>query len=245
MATIPSPNDESAAAPRVGRRRMVFLNVVQLAMQVILFSILLIFISGRWNWLEGWITLIVYLGGLFAMNLWLAIRNPSLAEERAFATKKADRGDYVLVQTANLLLIVVALPVAALDRRFGWSPRLPAALPIAAWACIAAGFAAIAWGMASNPFFSALVRIQTDRGHKLAEGGPYRFLRHPGYTAMIAQFLLIPIGLGSLWALIPAGLTAILYGVRTAREDRILHEQLAGYAEYARRVRFRLIPGIW
>lgn len=75
--------------------------------------------------------------------------------------------------------------------------------------------------------------------------GPYRFVRHPGYVGAIVQAFGAPLLLGSLWALIPGALAALLMIVRTALEDRMLRAELAGYAEYAQQVRFRLLPGIW
>ena len=105
--------------------------------------------------------------------------------------------------------------------------------------------ALIGWAMAANKFFSAVVRIQEERGHATVMSGPYRWVRHPGYTAMIVQFLSAPIALGSLWALIPGGLAAVVYFIRTALEDRTLRRDLPGYRVYAQQVRYRLVPGIW
>ena len=90
-----------------------------------------------------------------------------------------------------------------------------------------------------------MVRIQEERGHTVATGGPYQFVRHPGYVGAIMFQLGSPIALGSLWALIPSGLSAILYVIRTALEDRTLQEELDGYSDYAQRVRHRLLPGVW
>jgi protein-S-isoprenylcysteine O-methyltransferase Ste14 len=99
--------------------------------------------------------------------------------------------------------------------------------------------------MASNRFFSSVVRIQTDRGHTVATGGPYRFVRHPGYVGMMVSALGTTILLGSLWAFIPATLLIGLIIFRTALEDRTLQNELEGYKEYAARVRYRLLPGVW
>jgi protein-S-isoprenylcysteine O-methyltransferase Ste14 len=99
--------------------------------------------------------------------------------------------------------------------------------------------------MWTNRFFSSTVRIQTDRGHEVVEGGPYRFMRHPGYVGAILLVTSISLVLGSLWALIPAGVVAVLLIIRTCLEDITLQRELTGYADYARRVRFRLVPGIW
>jgi protein-S-isoprenylcysteine O-methyltransferase Ste14 len=144
-----------------------------------------------------------------------------------------------------LALMYFLLPLTAgLDARFGWS-----SLPVA-W--LAPGIALFVlsgmlahWAMLSNPFFEKTVRIQEERGHHVATGGPYRFVRHPGYVAFILMGLALPLGVGSAWALLPAGLNAALIVLRTALEDRTLHRELPGYAEYAQRTRYRLLPGVW
>ena len=99
--------------------------------------------------------------------------------------------------------------------------------------------------MVSNRFFSTVVRIQKDRGHTVQTGGPYRFVRHPGYASLLVSYISLPFALGSWWACIPVGVLVINLLVRTHLEDRTLHNELEGYDGYARRVRFRLVPGIW
>ncbi len=193
----------------------------------------------------GWAAVGVYIGGLLCMTLWLALRRPELAVERADTPAGAKRWDVFLINAANLQTYFVLLPVAGFDERFGWSPPFPPALQVAGLFIMAAGFAFTIWAMANNPFFSSLVRIQTDRGQTAADGGPYRWIRHPGYLAMIAQNLSVPLALGSLWAWIPASVAAGLLVLRTALEDRTLRKELLGYAGYANRVRYRLLPGIW
>ena len=114
-----------------------------------------------------------------------------------------------------------------------------------ALAAAALSMALVTWSMASNRFFSSYVRIQKDRGHVVASGGPYRYVRHPGYVGMLGFGLATPLILGSVWALIPAGLTLVVVVVRTALEDRTLQRELEGYQAYAQRVRYRLVPGLW
>jgi protein-S-isoprenylcysteine O-methyltransferase Ste14 len=99
--------------------------------------------------------------------------------------------------------------------------------------------------MRSNQFFSSVVRIQKDRGHTVVQDGPYRFVRHPGYAGMTAFTLATPLILGSYWAFVPAAITAAVTVLRTSMEDRTLHNELAGYPDYARRVPHRLLPAIW
>ncbi len=99
--------------------------------------------------------------------------------------------------------------------------------------------------MVRNKYFSTFLRIQKDRDHKVVTGGPYQWVRHPGYAGVILASIALPISLGSLWALVPAILGACGFVIRTFLEDRILMEELNGYREYAHSVRFRLLPGIW
>ena len=135
--------------------------------------------------------------------------------------------------------------VAGLDVRYGWTGGIPLWLHIVTLVIAALGYALGTWAMAANAFFSQIVRIQDDRGHTVVTDGPYQFVRHPGYVGTIAFELATPIMLGSLWALIAGVLAALLLVVRTALEDRILHKELEGYAEYAQQTRYRLLPGVW
>lgn len=101
------------------------------------------------------------------------------------------------------------------------------------------------WATASNRFFSQIFRIQSERGHTVATGGPYRYVRYPAYVGAIVYELAAPILLASWWAWIISVLSIFLLILRTALEDRTLQADLAGYTEYARQVRYRLLPGVW
>ncbi len=107
------------------------------------------------------------------------------------------------------------------------------------------GAALFSWSMVVNPFFEKTVRIQTDRGHRVIDTGPYAFVRHPGYLGFVGWTLSAPLLLASAWAFVPAVLSVVGIVVRTALEDRTLQAELPGYPEYAARVRSRLIPGVW
>ena len=122
---------------------------------------------------------------------------------------------------------------------------MPLALQISALVIAALGYALGTWAMASNPFFSLVNRIQEDRGHAVASSGPYQVVRHPAYVGTAVFELATPILLGSLWALVPGGLIALLTIIRTALEDKMLCRGLPGYQEYASKVRYRLLPGVW
>ncbi|MCJ7623699.1 MAG: isoprenylcysteine carboxylmethyltransferase family protein, partial [Anaerolineaceae bacterium] len=101
------------------------------------------------------------------------------------------------------------------------------------------------WSMASNTYLSSYARIQDDRDQIVITMGPYQYIRHPMYAAIIIFFFCITIFLGSWWALIPGSMIVILFIIRTALEDKMLQEELEGYQDYAQRVRYRLLPGVW
>jgi protein-S-isoprenylcysteine O-methyltransferase Ste14 len=128
--------------------------------------------------------------------------------------------------------------------RLQWS-RMPTALFSVGAAIFGTGIAISAWAMSANPFFEGTVRIQKDRGHRVVSAGPYRHVRHPGYVGLILWAVGTPFLIGSWASLVPACLTAGWVVVRTSLEDRTLSPELAGYQEYAERVRYRLVPGVW
>jgi protein-S-isoprenylcysteine O-methyltransferase Ste14 len=198
--------------------------------------------AGRWDWLWPWL----YTGLFVAFDLVaVSIVEPGLLAERASPGPGAKPWDRIYVGLAAVLLPLLAGIVSGLDLRFGWRPEVPPAAQWAATALAALGFAIVLWAMRANAYFSAVVRIQTERGHAVATGGPYRLVRHPGYVGAILFTLAMPVMFGSAWGLLPAALAALLYVLRTRREDETLRAELPGYAEFAERTRYRLLPGVW
>ena len=153
--------------------------------------------------------------------------------------------DKALAPLMGASLSIPLVIVAGLDHRFGWSPVFPTWLNILGFILIGLGYAFAVWALAENRFFSTMVRIQTDRGHVVCSSGPYRIMRHPGYAGNALPLPGIVLALCSVWTLIPASVALIIAVIRTALEDRTLHEELPGYRDYARHVRYRLIPGIY
>jgi protein-S-isoprenylcysteine O-methyltransferase Ste14 len=203
-------------------------------------------LAGRWDWLMGW----VFVGVFFALGplvsgLVLIPRQPELVLGRLKKHRPVKPWDKALYPLLSVGTIVGLLILPPLDFRFGWSPPLPFWIPWAAVIVGALGYLLAIWAMASNRFFSRIAYVQKERGHTVASGGPYAIVRHPGYVGVSTLMLASPVILGSLWSLIPVGLEVAAIVVRTVLEDRMLHEELDGYREYAQRVRYRLVPGVW
>ena len=198
---------------------------------------------GRLDWLNAW----VLLGLNFVASIVttaLLWRYPELLVERS-NIKAGKSWDKAIVGIVVLLGPVATWITAGLDTRFHWSDGMPPLAFIGGVVVAVLAAALIAWAMRSNKFFSSVVRIQKDRGHVVVGGGPYRFVRHPGYTGMSVFTLATPLILNSRWAFAPAMATAAVTVLRTALEDRTLHNELDGYADYARRVKYKLVPAIW
>ena len=201
--------------------------------------------AGRIDWWPAWAALAVMFVWIAGTAIVVLRLNPTLLAERLGRREGAKSWDAAIVSIMGLVTLVRYI-VAGLDQRHGWTGGLPVAAQIAALAvCVLGNDLIFLWAIISNAYFSQVVRIQLERGQAVVTGGPYRYVRHPAYIGEILYELAVPVLLASWWAMIPSGLAAVLLVVRTALEDRTLRAELAGYADYARRVRYRLVPGIW
>jgi protein-S-isoprenylcysteine O-methyltransferase Ste14 len=206
---------------------------------------ILILVSGRPDWIRAW----AYAGFTFLAQVVVAFRlmrvSPELLAERSRMRKGTKTWDKLLAPIVGVIGPLLMWLVAALDVRWHWPPIVSVWWSLAAFGVCAAGFLLTFWAMATNRFFSATVRIQPERGHVVIDGGPYRYLRHPGYTGAAVFTLASPVALGSWLALVPAALVVAVLVLRTALEDRTLRAELNGYRQYALRVPKRLLPGVW
>jgi protein-S-isoprenylcysteine O-methyltransferase Ste14 len=200
--------------------------------------------AGRVGWTPGWIFIAV-LVATFGLSALLLVRvNPMIYRARSRFQPGTKKWDLALLAVL-FPAIIAEIPLAALDAgRMGWSD-VPLWIIGTGYILLIGGIAVTAWAQAVNPFFEAGVRIQTERAQRVITSGPYRVVRHPGYVAAIAMFIAIPLALASWWALLPAALAIALLVVRTSMEDRLLKAELSGYVDYARRARYRLLPGLW
>lgn len=215
--------------------------ILQVLASLIVIAAILFVTSGTMNWTWAWIYIIASVV-IMIVNAFLF--PPELIAERGRKKTNTEKWDRVL----SLFIMVPWLSIfiiSGLDMRFGWSHPIPSWAQAAGLITFLCGNAVVSWAMVSNAYFSTAVRIQYDRDHKVSDRGPYQLVRHPGYLGMIIFQLSTPIMLGTLWAIIPALATAILFIVRTACEDRTLRSKLDGYEEYAKIVKYRLLNGIW
>jgi protein-S-isoprenylcysteine O-methyltransferase Ste14 len=210
----------------------------------VFFALFMFLPAGTWTWAKGWLFIVVFLAIVATATLYLSRVNPEVIAARSRSHEGTKPWDKVLL--AFFFLAVYAIvPVAALDDgRFHWFP-LPWWVCGLGYALLVAGMAIVTRAEGENKFFELTVRIQSDRGQTVIDTGPYAIVRHPGYAAAAILFPGTALCLGSLWALIPAGMAAALLILRAQWEDQMLQAELAGYKEYAQRVRHKLIPRVW
>jgi protein-S-isoprenylcysteine O-methyltransferase Ste14 len=233
--------DKQPAAP-IRRKARFWGALVKGALSGLWLGVFLFISAGRLDWPAAWIyTGIATVDGI----LLLLLVSPELMRERTHPKADAKAWDRVFARLTGPLGSTVILVVAGLDKRFGWSAQVPLAVQVAGLIAFMLGMGLMTWAMAINNYFSLVVRIQKERGHTVVTWGPYRYVRHPGYVGGMIFQIGTPFLLGSLWALIPAGLAALLLVARTALEDRTLLNELQGYRKYAQQTRYRLLPGAW
>lgn len=218
--------------------------VTKFVLTVTLLALALLLPAGTWRWPAAWLFVGLYVAFAVPVGMWLLRTNPALLAKRLdWSTKPTKPWDRLL--TAAYLPVYVALfVVAGLDFRYGWS-EVPDAIRGVASVLVAAFYVLLALVLRENAFLSRAVEIHPEAGHRVITTGPYAFVRHPMYAGYVVWLLATPPALGSLAALAPAGLVAAGIVVRTVLEDHALHAELPGYPEYARRVRWRLLPGLF
>jgi protein-S-isoprenylcysteine O-methyltransferase Ste14 len=209
-----------------------------------MFAAALFLPAGRFDWTAGWLYMGLLTAFMLANLVYLQRENPEVIRGRArlgAGTKGWDVAWSILFTPLFLAVYVVA----GLDAGRHDGAAISGWLWLAGLAVFLPGALLFSWAMGENPFFEKTVRIQSDRGQRVVDTGPYRLVRHPGYLGFFGWILSTPLLLGSRWAFVPALLSIAGVVVRTALEDRTLTAELPGYAEYAKRTRHRLVPGIW
>jgi protein-S-isoprenylcysteine O-methyltransferase Ste14 len=207
-------------------------------------SLILFLPAGRLDWVKGYLFLVVFFICTLIAVFYLRRVNPEIFAARRKIHKGTKYWDKIMLSLLMPTFMAIPLVAALDDERYGWSEVSPIFI-VFGYLLFVMGFVLITWAMGVNRFFEPGVRIQTDRGHKVIDVGPYTLVRHPGYVAACLLFFGIALSLGSYWALVPASIATLLILLRTSKEDKTLQQELQGYAKYSQKVRFRLIPGIW
>jgi len=220
--------------------------IVQLLFLVVLMPFLPLLISWNWDWWEAWVYAIISILGFAISRMLMARRHADLLAERIRFTQHQNdkRWDRILAPLVGLGCYLVPL-VVGLDARFDWSPHFDLPMKFLSMVILLAGYFLGSYALLEKRFFSYLVRIQTERAHQVVSSGPYRWIRHPGYAGLLLANLATPVFLDSRWAFLSVGFLMVVLVIRTALEDRVLQGELSGYTDYARRVRWRLLPGVW
>jgi len=232
------PGTKPAATGSAGK------TIIKLLLFILILEGVFYLTSGKIDWVMGWILIGTYLFCLAINALVLLKTNPELLAERTQYQFHHIGWDKKVV-TGLGIFWAIGFILPGLDYRYGWSPEIDFAPRIIALLIMMLGNFIFLWAMSVNKFFTHAVCIQKEMGHTAITTGPYRYVRHPGYVGWILTNIAPAVILGSLWALIPMGLAAFMMIVRTALEDRMLRRELEGYEEYAARVRYRLLPGVW
>lgn len=238
MSNVMRPNVKPALN-RAGVNRL-----MQVFGSIAIMGAILFVSAGSIAWLNAWAFLGISLAAISIGGLWVLRKNPDVINERGRMAENTKSWDKV-IGALYMVMLLALFVVAGLDAaRFAWS-TMPISVSIVGVIGFGLAMLLIYWTMLGNPYLSTFVRIQDDRGHRAVTTGPYRLVRHPMYVGIILYTLCISLILGSWYSLIPGGLIVIIFIVRTALEDQTLKQELPGYREYAERVRYRLVPGIW
>jgi protein-S-isoprenylcysteine O-methyltransferase Ste14 len=199
--------------------------------------------AGRWDLWFVWAYALVYVSGMIAGTIVVYKTDPTLFQERL---RPGPGGKDPKLRLIAVPLMLSHMVIAGMDiGRRGWSGEVPDAVRILGLVILAVAMALPTWAMSANRFFSSDARIQRDRGHHLVTGGPYQYIRHPGYLGAILMMVGSPLALGSYVSGIPMLLVAALIIRRLRIEEELLFAELDGYTDYGGQVRYRLLPGVW
>lgn len=220
--------------------KLAFRALTKFLIGLALVGALLFLPAGGFDYPNGWLFIGILFIPMIALGVVLLVRAPKLLERRLGAKEKENTQKGVVA--ASALLFIVGFVVAGLDHRFGWSD-MPRWCVIAASIVLLVSYALYAEVMRENAYLSRTVEVQS--GQKVVDSGLYGIVRHPMYAVTIWLFLSIPIVLGSWWSLLCFAPYLVVIVIRIGNEERVLTEGLEGYAEYKKKVKYRLFPFIY
>jgi protein-S-isoprenylcysteine O-methyltransferase Ste14 len=220
--------------------------IVHTIIWLVILGAILFLSAGTLDWPEAWV-LLIGSGGLGLVSaLIIARHDPQLMRERMRGPIQSTQKPWDKALLAVVLVLCIAMfIVAGLDAVRYRTSHMPLWLEVLGAAGIVLGLYMFHVVMRTNSYATAVVRIQSERGHQVISTGPYAFVRHPMYSGAVCYFIGIALLLGSWYALAIAAVVIALFGLRAVWEENTLIAELPGYAAYAQRVRYRLIPGVW
>jgi protein-S-isoprenylcysteine O-methyltransferase Ste14 len=219
---------------------------VRITLMFLVFALAIFLPAGTIKWWAGWAFLALFFSFVVALTLWLLKYNPGLAQERATGLSADNREpwDRVLIPVTGVLFFawLTFMPLDAV--RFGWS-HVPGWIQAIGAILLLSSFYLFFLTFRENSYLSPAVRIQTERGHTVVSTGPYRYVRHPMYSAFVLLVVGTPLLLGSWYGVVPGVILIGLVARRAVLEERTLENGLPGYRAYMSRARYRLIPYVW
>jgi protein-S-isoprenylcysteine O-methyltransferase Ste14 len=211
------------------------------------FPVILFVLAGDWRWIEGWIFSIIFLLMCFSTVLYLYFYDPALLKERFGSpiqpTQKSWDKVLLSVFVIDFLVWFAIMPLDA--RRFGWSPAFPLWLKAMGTVLLILSIVMMFEALRENTFAAPVVKMQKERGQKVISTGMYGVVRHPMYAGALLLFVAGPLLLGSVWGLIMAGVMIVTIAVRSIGEESMLKQELEGYSDYMKKVKWRMIPFVF
>jgi protein-S-isoprenylcysteine O-methyltransferase Ste14 len=214
-----------------------------LAALAVVMGLLLFVSAGTIHYWQAWVYLSIFMGASVLTTLYLMRKDPALLERRMSGGPTAEkRPTQRFIMLCTSIGFIALLVVPAFDHRFGWS-NVPLCVVLVGALLVAVGFALIVRVYRENTFSSATIEVI--EGQQLVSTGPYAIVRHPMYASAFLYLIGTPLALGSYWGLLPIAAMMPFLIWRLLDEERLLAAELPGYSDYQKKVRFRLVPGIW
>ena len=211
--------------------------------QSVAFGLMLFLAAGTFNYWQAWVFLVVAALSTSIPSCYLLRTNPVALQRRMRAGPTAEtRVVQKVLIVGGYLSLAATFVVSVLDHRFGWSP-VPTAICLVGDVLVAVGLGVMALVVIQNSYAAATVRVEA--GQKLASTGLYGLVRHPMYAGNVIMMVGVPLALGSYWGLVFVVPGLIVLALRVRDEEKLLQEELTGYREYTRKVRYRLLPYMW
>jgi protein-S-isoprenylcysteine O-methyltransferase Ste14 len=229
---------ECAASPEI--KSLKTMVAARFAAGVIVVGLMLFLPAGTLAYWQAWVYMAVTFIPIFIHGLYLLKNDPALLERRMRTRERQAMQRWVV--SLSFLFILPAYILPGLDVRYGWS-GMPWWLSIIADVIVLLGYVLFAMVLRANSFAARTVAVETCQ--RLVTAGPYTLVRHPMYLAVLIIYAFSPLALGSYWGMLSVPILVALLAARIHGEERELLNNLEGYREYVKKVRYRLLPWLW